>query len=183
MRKTVQGRNDVDLFVRSWVEIFCNITCYCICITSTSSWGRELKLFCNTLPAYFLHRRPLREVVSWNAYVCVTKVYAKSRPLREVVSWNTTEIWRTPIATLSTSSWGRELKYIRFPFSCPEPMSTSSWGRELKWRECACYRSASGSRPLREVVSWNAYTKTEFSYEDGSTSSWGRELKYRYCRI
>ena len=77
----------VDLFVRSWVEIKV-IPQKSIRLRSTSSWGRELKLFSKI----FLHnknRRPLREVVSWNVIS-----EPKECPIRR-----------------STSSWGRELKY------------------------------------------------------------------------
>ena len=54
----------------------------------------------------------------------------------------------------STSSWGRELKYTSYHLYYNINLSTSSWGRELKWndgrKKCDCR-----SRPLREVVSWN----------------------------
>ena len=81
-------RLNVDLLVRSWVEM--SLFCFCClcCSWSTSSWGRELKCGCGSfkcgkdqstsswgrelkwilpfLSASTLIRRPPREVVSWN---------------------------------------------------------------------------------------------------------------------
>ena len=77
----------VDLFVRSWVEIFA-VNLSTSWLMSTSSWGRELKW--KPHAGHFrTWSRPLREVVSWNEMTAGRSVTAESRPLREVVSWNT----------------------------------------------------------------------------------------------
>ena len=55
--------------------------------------------------------------------------------------------------------------------------STSSWGRELKWL-LLWFSLRIISRPLREVVSWNTPTVNVSGEYYGSTSSWGRELKF-----
>ena len=108
---------------------------------------------------------------------------------------------------MSTSSWGRELKYEinqKYPTGLS---STSSWGRELKylcryrqyplWRRpprevvswnfpFVCRSLEHRRRPPREVVSWNM-SSSDKSLVPSSTSSWGRELKYykvlhHYCQ-
>ena len=84
----------------------------------------------------------------------VCSIWSNCRPLREVVSWNINNTATNPIETVSTSSWGRELKF---------PWSWSQWFR-LR-------------RPLREVVSWNANWNMRLTPAVMSTSSWGRELK------
>ena len=131
-RKTFCVKIAVDLFVRSWVETRWNQTDSSISWrrplrevvswnlilaaeiqmnwSSTSSWGRELKLhkeetdpetynvdlfvrsWVETYMAmglYWLYRgRPLREVVSWNIPLVLIQKVSVCRPLREVVSWN-----------------------------------------------------------------------------------------------
>ena len=99
---------------------------------------------------------------------------------------------------LSTSSWGRELKHIKYPLACLVTPSTSSWGRELKhtvadnadgvlkvstssWgrelKQRLMKLSPDIRRPLREVVSWNNLFYRTDDPDVESTSSWGRELK------
>ena len=78
----------VDLFVRSWVEISNHLY----------HTSRVLS-------------RPLREVVSWNGIVIILCCVSCGRPLREVVSWNGCGLVVVAAESLSTSSWGRELKY------------------------------------------------------------------------
>ena len=78
----------VDLFVRSWVEISNHLY----------HTSRVLS-------------RPLREVVSWNGIVIILCCVSCGRPLREVVSWNGCGLVVVAAEPLSTSSWGRELKY------------------------------------------------------------------------
>ena len=60
----------------------------------------------------FNNGRPLREVVSWNASVISLPASFSSRPLREVVSWNISLAGVKANTQKSTSSWGRELKYV-----------------------------------------------------------------------
>ena len=127
----------VDLFVRSWVE-----TLYFLIskphISSTSSWGRELKR--KHLPK----DNPERS----------------RRPLREVVSWNTSEVDEGRRNKLSTSSWGRELKLSR---SSRTPVFSSRPLREVVSWNClgASYVVEAQCRPLREVVSWNIVIITQ----------------------
>ena len=171
-------------------------------VESTSSWGRELKYPLLFLKGNFCGR-PLREVVSWNliakVFLAITLVdlFVRSwveiiprpstlgkntcRPLREVVSWNNLSTMLTEDDHLSTSSWGRELKY--------------GWRRRDGRKRC---------RPLREVVSWNdmldekrqrylvdlfarswveIMLSTVWKSRIRSTSSWGRELKYRQLAV
>ena len=81
---------------------------------------------------------------------------------------------------MSTSSWGRELKYARRGQKRTETGSTSSWGRELK-----CTRQVLTCKPLWVdlfVRSWVEILLMEpWPFPSWrSTSSWGRELKYQY---
>ena len=77
--------------------------------------------------------------------------------------------------TLSSSSWGCELKYIAADIPEPEETSSSSWGCELKYvivvRKIHIWR-----HPLREDVSWNNNRIVYLHL--CSSSSWGCELKY-----
>ena len=164
----------VDLFVRSWVETS-TLLFLCRKVSSTSSWGRELKRHCNLWNILF-ECRPLREVVSWNVFVAFPLTTILSRPLREVVSWNI--LWNFLVTNaevdLFVRSWvetclqvGDESRFTvdLFVRSWVETLtkeqrefldkSTSSWGRELKHVE----------ELLKGVNQW-------------STSSWGRELKH-----
>ena len=87
---------------------------------------------------------------------------------------------------MSTSSWGRELKYQPSYCCITCQMSTSSWGRELKcqltnqdgcmtcvdlfvrsWVEIPTFSNmllCNSGRPLREVVSWNVVYETIISH-------------------
>ena len=132
-QKTVDVNHfGVDLFVRSWVEIWNGgyrpYTSYCrplrevvswnvmnkvqlhISVKSTSSWGRELKYKLTELNNWIYERRPLREVVSWNANVV--------NPMIGVA------------VDLFVRSW---VEIFMIGLDTPSP---------------SC-------RPLREVVSWN----------------------------
>ena len=104
------------------------------------------------------------------------------------------------VGNMSTSSWGRELKFLPAIIRGIRLLSTSSWGRELKcFSNCSLLFWGKG-RPLREVVSWNIREYYRFDTLNvdlfvrswveilglkrstltgiKSTSSWGRELKY-----
>ena len=188
---------NVDLFVRSWVEML-KYTVERGMPMSTSSWGRELKYFL-TVFAFLRQGRPLREVVSWNLYNIIRirpfrrrplrevvswnrfrrkiQTEENGRPLREVVSWNVCWSLRILLNLKSTSSWGRELKCCRTPQFFRLSMSTSSWGRELKYCHMEKRDIYKAGRPLREVVSWNFSSSTLCWHLLMSTSSWGRELK------
>ena len=169
------ARESVDLFVRSWVEIFW-----------TSDSDRP---DCS---------RPLREVVSWNIKHIFSPVLRVRRPLREVVSWNTNGLSNlgTTLVDLFVRSW---VEIFKWPFvdclcvvdlfvrswvemSCPIPtypansvdLFVRSWVE--MWNVLSTLSNSTG-RPLREVVSWNALLSS-YSYNPvKSTSSWGRELK------
>ena len=86
---------------------------------------------------------------------------------------------------LSTSSWGRELKYLcryrQYPLWRRPPREVVSWNFPFVCRSLEHRR-----RPPREVVSWNM-SSSDKSLVPSSTSSWGRELKYykvlhHYCQ-
>ena len=101
---------------------------------------------------------------------------------------------------MSSSSWGCELKFIRWPILIKITLSSSSWGCELKYSLFQSF-SIPPCHPLREDVSWNIgdnmdqlnkivilfvrmwvemiYTQSKFS-SLLSSSSWGCELK---CEI
>ena len=142
--------------------------------------------------------RPLREVVSWNTQNTVDVNHFGSRPLREVVSWNMTiaNADCDKIVDLFVRSWVE----IRLLLPIPTlTMSTSSWGRELKYKLTELNNWIYERRPLREVVSWNANVVNPMigvavdlfvrswveihqlltipTLPMMSTSSWGRELK------
>ena len=79
--------------------------------------------------------------------------------------------------SLSSSSWGCELKYgmaVIVNYLVP---SSSSWGCELKWH-CNDQVTLFDSHPLREDVSWNIDRGLPVSALRESSSSWGCELKY-----
>ena len=134
-QKTVDVNHfGVDLFVRSWVEIWNGgyrpYKSYCrplrevvswnvmnkvqlhISVKSTSSWGRELKYKLTELNNWIYERRPLREVVSWNANV-VNPMIGVAVDLF-VRSWvEIHQLLTIPtLPMMSTSSWGRELKLL-----------------------------------------------------------------------
>ena len=130
------------------------------CISSTSSWGRELKFSAITSPSSSftvdLFVRSWVEIAS--SYVMV-------------------------ISSSSTSSWGRELKYIpagTYNLSNAVDLFVRSWVEIFytpsknypafvdlfvrSWVEISTtldLASAGASRPLREVVSWNFITSTQ----------------------
>ena len=143
------------------------------------------------------------------------------RPLREVVSWNFNPICGYCARFLSTSSWGRELKcpnhchmtarkyvdlfvrswveiitfsssaifskvdlfvrsWVEMPLRlscCNIGLSTSSWGRELKFLALlffsVCIQVDLFVRSWVEIIE---IQESKPFYP--STSSWGRELKY-----
>ena len=103
---------EVDLFVRSWVEIYLSSE-YAVGqnrrpLREVVSWNVN-----NCANPCSLIRRPLREVVSWNLNWLNCCIICIGRPLREVVSWNIYK-GKAPLSgRWSTSSWGRELKYRR----------------------------------------------------------------------
>ena len=77
----------VDLFVRSWVEIPShNITAISIHVDLfVRSW---VEICISVIECLGLDCRPLREVVSWNLNKYMFDEIGQGRPLREVVSWN-----------------------------------------------------------------------------------------------
>ena len=108
---------------------------------STSSWGRELK--CQSVGNLsYTSRRPLREVVSWNACVYSKRKSQSSRPLREVVSWNISE------ASVNVPNLCRPLREV-VSWNTFQPISFMK----------------NGGRPLREVVSWNTMQVLAYSGE------------------
>ena len=148
-RKTFCVKIAVDLFVRSWVEIF----------------GKNL-----VLPPL---SRPLREVVSWNVICPKQAREVNCRPLREVVSWNAIRSIPEGAKSLSTSSWGRELKYI---FQSIAVIRHRRPLREVvSWNIPICLSPLIHCcRPLREVVSWNTFQRLSSwcSHVDLFVRSW-----------
>ena len=128
----------VDLLVRSWIERCDAVDLIVASVSSTSSWGRELKESCRA--QYSRLRR---------------------RPPREVVNWKVNEIVNNKISSASTSSWGRELKAISSGKNLKIIPSTSSWGRELK-DALPGYLKSQSCRPPREVVNWKTQNRGNY---------------------
>ena len=123
-----------------------------IFVTSSSSWGCELKY-----AWIWWHRdcgcHPLREDVSWN--YLRDWWHEGSWVILFVRMWVEISILpRLRSATKSSSSWGCELKYGDSADWDKLAGSSSSWGCELKCR-VATHPKKSGRHPLREDVSWN----------------------------
>ncbi len=141
----------VDLFVRSWVEI------HCLRICARTSF---VDLF----------------VRSWVEIFCTRGHIPgqKCRPLREVVSWNSLLLLPLDSLCVSTSSWGRELKYIKL-VQIKKQNNVDLFVRS--WVEIFFQRRAAGfqyRRPLREVVSWNIpiHSSINHSLVDLFVRSW-----------
>ena len=168
----------VDLFVRSWVEIYRKryLKDWWQVDLFVRSW---VEMIIPSLCPPVLSSRPLREVVSWNIVIITNQRKNLRRPLREVVSWNILygsvlcEEWG------STSSWGRELKcwkINRWKRGKTVDLFVRSWVEisavlllhymsnvdlfVRSWVEMPAHQSGwmyDLRRPLREVVSWNTY--------------------------
>ena len=146
--------DEVDLFVRSWVEIRNTerkfLRTWSRPLREVVSWNEIIggvltnhsmvDLFVrswveirNWWSSYHIgQRRPLREVVSWNIRKHCNRDSNFSRPLREVVSWNFKQFFN---------------QYML----CRRPLrEVVSWN--ILW---TYYITSSRGRPLREVVSWN----------------------------
>ena len=150
--------------------------------------------------------QPLREAVSWNAYIVLDKI-AEAIVSLFVRLW--VEMWNGILKKQmfrSASSWGCELKYELCKRVANEVPSASSWGCELKfWIDGQRYQmrdvslfvrlwvemenhtfpspSASVSLFVRLWVEIVASLKEETGSQ--SASSWGCELKYglRFSKI
>ena len=149
---------------------------YCARFLSTSSWGRELKCpnHCHMTARKYvdLFVRSWVEIITFSSSAIFSKVDLFVR------SWVEMPLRLSCCNIgLSTSSWGRELKFLALLFfsvciqvdlfvrswveiieiqeSKPFYPSTSSWGRELKY-----------------------FLSYSILFSVKSTSSWGRELKY-----
>ena len=144
---------NVDLFVRSWVEIQ---------VGSWKNWVEKVDLFVRSWveivqsvkASIKVDGRPLREVVSWNYYKWHVYPLIQGRPLREVVSWNNPGPIRTRFQSvdLFVRSWVEIAKHFLLADLQPVDLFVRSWveiwfGFPLRWKHW--------SRPLREVVSWN----------------------------
>ena len=103
---------------------------------------------------------------------------------------------------MSTSSWGRELKYrapdVYIVWVSRPPREVVSWNTSFEpfstWNGCRPPREVVSwntidefqtwfldCRPPREVVSWNIDHLKRKQRLKKSTSSWGRELKWKCC--
>ena len=148
------GRN-VDLFVRSWVEILRKRSA-CSFVTSTSSWGRELKFFFDDI---CFQKLPVDLFVrSWveMSLLLHSGLLPFRRPLREVVSWNAPASSSIQISfdvDLFVRSWVEISYQHRDGWSRNVDLFVRSWVEILAKRTLARRGSC---RPLREVVSWNA---------------------------
>ena len=123
----------VILFVRMWVEMPFAFSSFSKAMSSSSSWGCELKYARKPRDPKLIARHPLREDVSWNIGMAVKQ--------SETIA--------------SSSSWGCELKYLRKSRKDLEAESSSSWGCELKYCNDCAKAIKSNGHPLREDVSWN----------------------------
>ena len=168
---------DVDLFVRSWVEIF----------------GHLISLFHNL-------GRPLREVVSWN--MKQTEIQAKYFTVDLFVRswveiWNRQKFKQNISVDLFVRSWVEMGKISDWNTMIKVDLFVRSWVEIAQVHFFACQGLR---RPLREVVSWNTniwlivwtakvdlfvrswveikYIKSKNLAWIASTSSWGRELKW-----
>ena len=124
------GLQFVDLLVRSWIEIFQKEQ-MAIMFRSTSLWGRELK--CEFMQMRGKrYSRPPCEVVNWNVPLKFKWTVRNRRPPCEVVNWNI--LIRSAgcyvIVDLLVRSW-IEMRLIQQMMQIW--MSTSLWGRELKF--------------------------------------------------
>ena len=145
-------RSTVILFVRMWVEIYCQLLWFLLHKLSSSSWGCELKwLLWFTINITFCH--PLREDVSWNIPHSSLSNADISHPLREDVSWNVMILMSQPCEK-SSSSWGCELKYFKTIMQITD--NSHPLREDVSWNELKKVQKQKWvSHPLREDVSWN----------------------------
>ena len=127
--KPVRQHKIVDLLVRSWIERS-TAACWCGRRSSTSLWGRELKVY-----AYILHA--FRKSVDLLVRSWIESVYGGYGLGQWTVdllvrSWIESNFQQQKfVGCTSTSLWGRELKAWNMRFKC------------FMW-----------SRPPCEVVNW-----------------------------
>ena len=126
-------------------------------------------------------RHPLREDVSWNNTTYKYLAELNGHPLREDVSWNTVkESWWSRL-TMSSSSWGCELKLPQSRVNVGFSLSSSSWGCELKYATNTLRER--GCTVILFVRMWvEIAEKRKLQKLLASSSSWGCELKYTFIR-
>ena len=142
----------VDLFVRSWVEISMN-DCIRLRKMSTSSWGRELKCLFKPMVA-----RSCRSTSSWGRELKFPWMTASGLGRYVdlfVRSWVEMIYFRSTARHLTVDLFVRSWVEMIFML-CRHGISTStsSWGRELKYIKCHLGNRSGKRRRLREVLSW-----------------------------
>ena len=168
-------------------------------VSSTSSWGRELK-YPIRLMSELTQCRPPCEVVSWNVPLLCNFCYHfvdllvrswverldfpifpkrhSGRPPCEVVSWNNCRTRRSVMPKMSTSLWGRELKWgkaVRYQWSLPVDLLVRSWVEIEMYRSNNDEIKESTSSRGRELKCSYVFFSKKYIL---STSLRGRELKY-----
>ena len=142
----------VILFVRMWVEIICDRLNIFLPVSSSSSWGCELKYWCSRCGT-ISYCHPLREDVSWN--VKLGEFQYNFLVILFVRMW--VEIFtnrpdkQTYRVILFVRMWVEIIDLLKLYFW---RKSSSSWGCELKYQEKKEQEKWKG-HPLREDVSWN----------------------------
>ena len=137
--------------------------------------------------------------MSWNITYQAILSGVLRRPPCEVVSWNNHARSQGLSVIMSTSLWGRELKFSAQAFRQKErrrpPCEVVSWNVIGCYKKMADYcrppcevvswntpivndSNIDNGRPPCEVVSWNVYSGYYVGEGVSSTSLWGRELKY-----
>ena len=116
-----------------WVEIVFGMPKNSPRISSSSSWGCELKCIC--------HRNRHK---TW------------SHPLREDVSWNNSAELCRRRKWRSSSSWGCELKYYSRTYKITIIIVILFVRMWVEMLSAAALAEFAAGHPLRENVSWNA---------------------------
>ena len=218
--EATEGKYEVSLFVRLWVEM---IPPRFTAVSSFVSLFVRLWVEIKSRKEQKPHpgRQPLREAVSWNNSANIIRIYRFRQPLREAVSWNTAtfistdghyvslfvRLWVEIIILMLFLKRGIVSLFVRLWVEIPLPraievctLSASSWGCELKYlrriKHGKTYCVSLFVRLWVEIFSrqimndlllvslfvrlwveiW--YVERYIPWECRSASSWGCELKW-----
>ena len=144
--------------------------------SSSSLWGCELK---NCRWAFWFARKshPPCEDVSWKNKEHPAAVYCDSHPPCEDVSWKFLAVGISPVASMSSSLWGCELKIQYVYHALFFVLSSSLWGCELK--NFSTFLSVIATAVILLVRMWveNLIPWIRKNCSWPSSSLWGCELK------